>query len=110
MQFTGVAKNSVLGSKDSSTTLNSPRCGSGDSDFIKTEFMKCKFISLSLYAQQVHLLGASLGGFLAQKFAETFPDRVESLILCNTFSNTRIFESSKAASTLDEFLSERRSI
>lgn len=42
---------------------------------------------------QVHLFGASLGGFLAQKFAEYThkSPRVHSLILCNSFSDTAIF-------------------
>lgn len=42
---------------------------------------------------QVHILGASLGGFLAQKFAERCcaNQRVCSLILCNAFSDTAAF-------------------
>ncbi|XP_042910678.1 maspardin isoform X4 [Parasteatoda tepidariorum] len=41
----------------------------------------------------VHLFGASLGGFLAQKFAEaTFHTHtVHSIILCNSFTDTSIF-------------------
>lgn len=41
----------------------------------------------------MHLFGASLGGFLAQKFAEVThkSPRVHSLILCNSFSDTSIF-------------------
>ncbi|KAJ1530459.1 hypothetical protein ONE63_005359 [Megalurothrips usitatus] len=49
--------------------------------------------------QKVHLFGTSLGGFLAQKFAEhtaTCP-RVASLILCNTFMDTSIFNYNSAA-------------
>ncbi|CAL8121966.1 unnamed protein product [Orchesella dallaii] len=43
---------------------------------------------------KVHIFGASLGGFLAQKFAEyTYHySRVASLILCNTFLDTSIFD------------------
>ncbi|TRY67042.1 hypothetical protein TCAL_11443 [Tigriopus californicus] len=43
--------------------------------------------------EKVHLFGAGLGGYLAQKFAEyTEPcPRVASLILCNAFTNTDIF-------------------
>uniref|UniRef100_A0ABD2XL33 Maspardin n=1 Tax=Trichogramma kaykai TaxID=54128 RepID=A0ABD2XL33_9HYME len=46
-----------------------------------------------LQLKKVHLFGASLGGFLAQKFAEydTQSSRVASLILCNTFLDTSIF-------------------
>ncbi len=47
----------------------------------------------SLLQEKVHLLGSALGGFLAQKFAEfTRPcPRVASLVLCNTFTDTTIF-------------------
>ncbi|KAK5916076.1 hypothetical protein CesoFtcFv8_001610 [Champsocephalus esox] len=46
-----------------------------------------------LQLDKVHLFGASLGGFLAQKFAECThkSPRVHSLILCNSFSDTSIF-------------------
>ncbi|KAK9498006.1 hypothetical protein O3M35_003896 [Rhynocoris fuscipes] len=46
-----------------------------------------------LELDKVHLFGASLGGFLAQKFAEYTSNcaRVASLILCNTFSDTSVF-------------------
>lgn len=47
-----------------------------------------------LELDKIHLFGASLGGFLAQKFAEyteNFP-RVASLILCNTFFDTSVFQ------------------
>ncbi|XP_033223725.1 maspardin-like [Belonocnema kinseyi] len=42
---------------------------------------------------KVHLFGASLGGFLAQKFAEVNAHcpRVVSLVLCNTFTDTSVF-------------------
>ena len=48
---------------------------------------------------QVHLFGAALGGFLAQKFAEfTRPcPRVASLVLCNTFTDTAVFKFSEQA-------------
>jgi len=43
---------------------------------------------------KVHILGASLGGFMAQKFAEYTNQcpRVQSLILCNTFCDTSVFQ------------------
>lgn len=67
--------------------------------------------------QKVHIFGASLGtfwpnhpsnliyfllnlgGFLAQKFAEYTANcpRVASLILCNTFTDTSIFNYNEAA-------------
>uniref|UniRef100_A0A4W2HBT7 SPG21 abhydrolase domain containing, maspardin n=1 Tax=Bos indicus x Bos taurus TaxID=30522 RepID=A0A4W2HBT7_BOBOX len=51
--------------------------------------------------RQVHLFGASLGGFLAQKFAEYThkSPRVHSLILCNSFSDTSIFNQTWTASS-----------
>ncbi|GBP13943.1 Maspardin [Eumeta japonica] len=47
-----------------------------------------------LELDKVHLFGASLGGFIAQKFAELTHNcpRVISLVLCNTFTDTSIFE------------------
>jgi maspardin len=50
----------------------------------------------TLEFERVHLFGAALGGFLAQKFAETHSagrpvPRVASLVLCNTFLDTSIF-------------------
>ena len=42
---------------------------------------------------QIHLYGTSLGGFLAQLFAQHRPRRVRSLILSNTFLETRSFAS-----------------
>jgi len=49
----------------------------------------------------VHLFGASLGGFLAQKFAEMThrSQRVGSLILCNTFNDTTVFGFTSTANT-----------
>lgn len=43
--------------------------------------------------EKVHLFGASLGGFLAQKFAEhtVLRPRVLSLFLCNSFYDTSVF-------------------
>lgn len=41
--------------------------------------------------ENVHLFGASLGGFLAQKFVEAMNKYVASIILCNSFSDTSIF-------------------
>lgn len=50
-------------------------------------------------AQQVHILGASLGAFLAQKVAElTYKSpRVHSLLLCNGFVDTTAFKQTKTA-------------
>ena len=53
---------------------------------------------------QVHIFGASLGGFLGQKFAEyTYQSsRVHSMILCNSFIDTNIFQRSTTANLLVE--------
>lgn len=47
-----------------------------------------------LELDKVHIFGASLGGFIAQKFAEWTNNcpRVASLVLCNTFTDTSVFE------------------
>ncbi|XP_058805403.1 maspardin-like [Phymastichus coffea] len=52
-----------------------------------------------LELDKVHLFGASLGGFLAQKFAEVNAHcpRIVSLILCNTFTDTTIFSYNESA-------------
>lgn len=52
-----------------------------------------------LNLDKVHLFGSSLGGFLAQKFAEYTHQcpRVESLILCNSFCDTSVFQYSDTA-------------
>uniref|UniRef100_A0A3Q0RK68 Maspardin n=1 Tax=Amphilophus citrinellus TaxID=61819 RepID=A0A3Q0RK68_AMPCI len=54
-----------------------------------------------LQLDKVHLFGASLGGFLAQKFAECThkSPRVHSLILCNSFSDTSIFHQTWTANS-----------
>ncbi|XP_065672762.1 maspardin isoform X2 [Hydra vulgaris] len=46
------------------------------------------------HLDKVHVFGASLGGFLAQKFAEhtVKSPRIHSLILCNSFTDTTIFQ------------------
>jgi maspardin len=40
---------------------------------------------------RVHVLGSSLGGYLAQAFAVAFPGRVDELILANTFYDASPF-------------------
>ncbi|XP_076443471.1 maspardin-like [Babylonia areolata] len=54
-----------------------------------------------LQLDKVHIFGTSLGGFLAQKFAESSSrsPRVASLILCNTFYDTTIFQQTNSAPT-----------
>eukprot|EP00092_Neocalanus_flemingeri_P008519 GFUD01009177.1.p1 GENE.GFUD01009177.1~~GFUD01009177.1.p1 ORF type:complete len:283 (+),score=74.21 GFUD01009177.1:59-907(+) len=53
-----------------------------------------------LNLERVHLFGAALGGFLAQKFAEHTRScpRVASLVLCNSFTDTSIFKYSEESS------------
>lgn len=52
------------------------------------------FLRLLRYfkVKQVHLFGASLGGFLAQKFAQYNPSVIASLFLCNAFADTSRFK------------------
>ncbi|XP_046862654.1 maspardin-like [Xenia sp. Carnegie-2017] len=52
-----------------------------------------------LKLDKVHFFGASLGGFLAQKFAEatTNSPRTCSIILCNSFGDTTVFEQTTLA-------------
>ncbi|XP_047501951.1 maspardin-like [Penaeus chinensis] len=52
-----------------------------------------------LEVDRAHLLGASLGGFLAQKFTEHTANcpRVASLLLCNSFIDTKIFNYTDSA-------------
>ncbi|MBA0831151.1 hypothetical protein Goarm_015635, partial [Gossypium armourianum] len=49
-----------------------------------------KFLD-AIDVHHIHLYGTSLGGFLAQLFAQHRPRRVKSLILSNTFLETRSF-------------------
>ncbi|XP_043698456.1 maspardin isoform X3 [Telopea speciosissima] len=49
-----------------------------------------KFLD-AIDVHHVHLYGTSLGGFLAQLFAQHRPRRVKSLILSNSFLETRSF-------------------
>ena len=53
----------------------------------------------ALQLDKVHLFGASLGGFLAQKFAEFThkSSRIASLILCNAFVDTAVFQQTVSA-------------
>ncbi|KAK7389252.1 hypothetical protein VNO78_24090 [Psophocarpus tetragonolobus] len=49
-----------------------------------------KFLD-AIDVHHIHLYGTSLGGFLAQLFAQHRPRRVRSLVLSNTFLETRSF-------------------
>ncbi|XP_028411696.1 maspardin-like isoform X2 [Dendronephthya gigantea] len=52
-----------------------------------------------LKLDKVHFFGASLGGFLAQKFAEVTSKspRTCSIVLCNSFGDTTVFENTSVA-------------
>ncbi|XP_015782214.1 maspardin [Tetranychus urticae] len=52
-----------------------------------------------LQLDKVHVFGASLGGFLIQKFAELTSrcPRVQSIIVCNSFPDTAIFHRTDSA-------------
>jgi maspardin len=40
---------------------------------------------------RIHLVGCSLGGYIAAHFTSYFPSRVASLVLCNSFVSTQAF-------------------
>ena len=50
---------------------------------------------------KVHIFGASLGAFLGQKLAEKTvrSPRVESIFICNGFTDTTAFKQTKVAKT-----------
>eukprot|EP00301_Raphidiophrys_heterophryoidea_P026868 c9365_g1_i1.p1 GENE.c9365_g1_i1~~c9365_g1_i1.p1 ORF type:complete len:295 (-),score=63.22 c9365_g1_i1:175-1059(-) len=50
----------------------------------------------ALELSKIHLFGAALGGFLAQVYAQERPERLESLILCNTFCDSSYFAEQSA--------------
>jgi maspardin len=52
-----------------------------------------------LRLDKVHVFGASSGGFIAQKIAESISNcqRIHSLILCNSFSDTSAFNQTESA-------------
>ncbi|KMT12267.1 hypothetical protein BVRB_5g102080 [Beta vulgaris subsp. vulgaris] len=52
-----------------------------------------KFLD-AIDVHHIHIYGTSLGGFLAQLFAQHRPRRVKSLVLSNTFLDTRTFSAS----------------
>lgn len=51
------------------------------------------------HLDKVHVFGASLGGYLAQKFAEATikSPRIHSMILCNSFTDTTVFQQTNSA-------------
>lgn len=69
-----------------------------------------KFLD-TIAVHHVHIYGTSLGGFLAQLFAHYRPRRVKSLVLSNTFLDTREFAAATTWSSLinwtPEFLLKR---
>ncbi|KAG0594894.1 hypothetical protein M758_UG120100 [Ceratodon purpureus] len=58
-----------------------------------------KFLD-AIGVHHVHLYGISLGGFLAQMFAQHRPRRVKSLLLSNTFVDNQAFQASMSWSAL----------
>ena len=55
------------------------------SDFVRGLSAFMKFLGVD----KTHLMGVSLGGFLAQVFAQQKPQEVQSLVLVNTFCDAR---------------------
>mmetsp|Transcript_24557 Transcript_24557/g.47772 ORF Transcript_24557/g.47772 Transcript_24557/m.47772 type:complete len:358 (-) Transcript_24557:96-1169(-) len=59
----------------------------------------------ALRCRSVHIFGAGLGGFLAQHMAARYPNRVRSLMLCNSFATTHMFASqSGTMATVVQFM------
>lgn len=54
----------------------------------------CRSFERFLNAQslpRVHIVGCSLGGYIAAHFTSFFPSRVASLVMCNAFVSTQAF-------------------
>ncbi len=63
----------------------------------------CKGFDLFLDAVKIkegHFFGTSLSGYLLQRFTALHPSKVLSLILCNSFADTRPFHDSSACAPL----------
>lgn len=59
-------------------------------------------------AEKAHLCGLSMGGRIAQDFYALFPDRVATLVLCDTFAGDDASDSRSGRSqTIDEFVESR---
>ena len=50
-----------------------------------------KFLD-KINVNKIHLFGTSLGGYLAQCFVQHRPQRILSLILNNSFSDTQFYQ------------------
>lgn len=57
-------------------------------------------------APKAHLFGTSLGGYLAQCYAQFRPARVASLILNNTFSDTQYFHDNSPCAAMFSLMPE----
>jgi len=53
---------------------------------------------------QVHLFGTSLGGYLAQCFTAYKPEKVGSLILCNTYADTQHYKDNAPCAQMFPFM------
>eukprot|EP01120_Amphizonella_sp_Union-15-10_P012515 TRINITY_DN5578_c0_g1_i1.p1 TRINITY_DN5578_c0_g1~~TRINITY_DN5578_c0_g1_i1.p1 ORF type:complete len:314 (+),score=69.93 TRINITY_DN5578_c0_g1_i1:69-1010(+) len=59
-----------------------------------------------LKIDKVHLFGTSLGGYLAQCFIQFRPNRVVSLVLCNSFSDTQFYVDNAPCSNMFAWMPE----
>lgn len=50
------------------------------------------FLMAELQIEKVHLLGHSFGGLIAMQFAIKYPEKVKSLILCNSVAASKEFD------------------
>jgi len=64
-----------------------------------------KFLSF-LHIDTFHLLGTSLGGFLALSYTNQHPQRVLSLILTNSFADTHVFQTVASSWMSSELMPE----
>lgn len=75
-------------------------CCSGQKASLNLPFLTSVFVLDFVFAGQVHLFGSSLGAYLGLKFAEytTVNQRVHSVLSCNGFVDTAVFQKSRSAS------------
>jgi len=60
----------------------------------------------ALEISKFHLFGSGLGGFLAQVYALERPERLESLLLCNTFCDSSYFSEQATCFSLFSYMPE----
>jgi len=64
-----------------------------------------KFLD-QLHLAKIHLFGTSLGGYLVQCFAQYKPHRVQSMVLCNSFSDTQFWKDNAPCAPMFQYTPE----